>query len=295
MAKKEVTKKAVKAVKEPKVVAEKATEVEKTEVAAPKKKVAAKAVKKAGPKKKIAQAEALEAATPGTVMVPETGAEVETAEGATVEVTAEAAKPVKAIKARSAKYQAVRAKIDKSKTHTPLAAVELVKKLSYSKFAGSLEVHIQVKEVGTSVNVTLPHSTGKTVRVAVASDEVLAAVEAGKVDFDVLVSSPQFMPKLAKLARILGPKGLMPNPKNGTLTDNPERKAKEMAGGAQTLKTEKKAPLMHITLGKLSMEAKDLTENLEAVLKALRGRIEKINLAATMSPSVKVLVEQVAV
>jgi ribosomal protein L1 len=87
----------------------------------------------------------------------------------------------------------------------------------------------------------------------------------------------------------------MPNPKNGTLTDNPERKAAEMAGGAQTLKTEKKAPLMHITLGKLSMEAKDLAENLEAVLKVLRGRIEKINLAATMSPSVKVLVEQVTV
>lgn len=287
MAKKTETKKDVAEVKKPKV----SKEVTEKAAKAPKKEPA---VKKVAAKKK--EAKVVET-TKETVTATETDTDVEVTQATETEAQ-EAAAPAKAtkvIKARSHKYQAVRAKVDKSKAHSPLTAVELVKKLSYSKFAGSLEAHIEVKEVGMSANLTLPHSTGKTIRVAVASEEVLAAVEAGKIDFDVLVSSPQFMPKLARLARVLGPKGLMPNPKNGTLTDNPERKAAEMAGGAQTLKTEKKAPLMHITLGKLSMEAKDLAENLEAVLKVLRGRIEKINLAATMSPSVKVLVEQVTV
>lgn len=216
----------------------------------------------------------------------------ETAPEAEAETAEVAVKAPKVIKTRGKKYQAVRAKLDKSKTLSHTAAVELVKKLSYSKFAGSLEAHLVVKEVGMSANVTLPHSTGKVVRVAIASDELLADVEAGKVDFDVLVSSPQFMGKLAKLARVLGPKGLMPNPKNGTLTDNPERKAKELAGGAMTIKTEKKAPLIHVAIGKLSLDTKDLTENLEALLKAFKGKIVKISLAATMSPSVKVTVEQ---
>ncbi len=280
MAKKTETKQDAAEVKKPKVT----KEVTEKAAKAPKKETA---VKKVVAKKKEAKvAEATE-----TFMAAETDAEMTPVSEGEVAAPAKTTK----IKARSHKYQAVRAKVDKSKAHSPLTAVELVKKLSYTKFAGSLEAHIEVKEIGISANLTLPHSTGKTIRVVVASEEVLAAVEAGKIDFDVLVSSPQFMPKLARLARVLGPKGLMPNPKNGTLTDNPERKAAEMAGGAQTLKTEKKAPLMHITLGKLSMEAKDLAENLEAVLKVLRGRIEKINLAATMSPSVKVLVEQVTV
>lgn len=227
-----------------------------------------------------------------TVTVSETGEEIlpglEGAPAPEIEV----AKAAKVIKVRGYKYQAVRSKLDKSKILEPAVAIELVKKMSYSKFTGSLEVHVQTKEIGTSVNITLPHSTGKTVRVAIASEEVIAAVEAGKIDFDVLVSTPQFMGKLARLAKVLGPKGLMPNPKNGTLTDNPERKAKELAGGAMTLKTEKKAPLMHLSLGKLSMDSKDLTENLNALLKALRGKADKMWICATMSPSVKVIVEQ---
>jgi large subunit ribosomal protein L1 len=258
-----------------------AAETPKTEAVAKK---ATKVVKKT--KKTIKEAKKAEAA--------EAKAEVAVVEGeAAADGTQEAVKVAKVIKVRGAKYQAVRAKLDKSQILEPKAAVELVKKMSYSKFAGALEVHVITKEVGTSVTVTLPHSTGKTVRVAIASDEVLAEVEAGKVDFDVLVSTPQFMGKLAKLARILGPKGLMPNPKNGTLTDNPERKAKELSGGALTVKTEKKAPLMHLSIGKLSMDSKDLTENLVALLKALRGKIDKVTICATMSPSVKVMVEQV--
>ena len=113
-------------------------------------------------------------------------------------------------------------------------------------------------------------------------------IEAGKIDFDVLVASPEFMPKLAKFARVLGPKGLMPNPKNGTLTPKPEIKKKELEAGKFNLKTEKKAPLMHLSIGKMDMSSKELTENLEALLKALNGKLLKVSIAASMSPSVKV-------
>jgi len=271
--------------------AEKPTaEVEK--VAATTEKVAAapkKATKVTKKTKKEAKAEKPEVTT---VTVSETGAEVD-ADGVAIQAPeAEVVKVAKVIKVRGYKYQAVRSKLDKTKILEPAVAIELVKKMSYSKFVGSLEVHVQTKEIGTSVNITLPHSTGKTVKVAIATEEVIAAVEAGKIDFDVLVSTPQFMGKLARLAKVLGPKGLMPNPKNGTLTDNPERKAKELAGGAMTLKTEKKAPLMHLSLGKLSMDSKDLTENLNALIKVLRGKADKMWICATMSPSVKVIVEQ---
>jgi large subunit ribosomal protein L1 len=194
----------------------------------------------------------------------------------------------KAKHSRGRKYHAVRAKVDKSKNYRPAEAVALIKKLSYSKFVGSLEVHSVVKEVGMSVDLALPHSTGKTVRVAIADPQVLADIEAGKLDFDVLVAHPEYMPKLAKFARVLGPKGLMPNPKNGTLTPNPELKKQELEAGKFSLKTEKKAPLMHLTIGKLDMSDQDLTENLEAVLKALRGKLLKVSIAASMSPSVKV-------
>ena len=192
---------------------------------------------------------------------------------------------------RSKKYVAVRSQIDKTKTYDPFAAVELIKKLSYSKFSGSLEAHLIVREIGMSANLTFPHTTGKTIRVAIASDEILEKIEQGVIEFDVLVSSPKFMPKLSKLARVLGPKGLMPNPKNGTLTPNPELKQKELEGGAMTIKTEKKAPLMHLTVGKISMDTKDLVENLEALLKALKGKALKLSICASMSPSVKVKIE----
>lgn len=199
-------------------------------------------------------------------------------------------KKPKAARARSRKYATVRAQVDKTKVYDTFAAVELVKKLSYSKFAGTVVADIVVKEVGASASLTFPHSTGKTVRVAVVNDEVLAQIEAGTIDFDVLITEPRFMPKLAKHARVLGPKGLMPNPKNGTITENPELKRKELEGGKVTLKTEKKAPLMHVMLGKTSMDTKELVNNLNTLLEALKGKAVKASVTATMSPSVKVAV-----
>lgn len=220
--------------------------------------------------------------------------EAEQAEVATETTETEVVESPKKAKTtgRSQKYHSVRAKIDKTKQYEPTAAIELVKKLSYSKFVGSLELHAVVKEASTSFSVSMPHSTGRALKVAIATDELLKEIEGGTIAFDVLVSSPQFMPKLAKLARVLGPKGLMPNPKSGTLTDNPELKKKELEGGKVTIKTEKKAPLVHMVIGKLDMDTTQLAENLTAVLKALRGKAEKVSLSATMSPGVKIALEQ---
>jgi len=145
-----------------------------------------------------------------------------------------------------------------------------------------------VREVGTSADLSLPHSAGKLVKVVIANDKVLADIEKGEIDFDILLATPELMPKLAKLARILGPKGLMPNPKNGTLTPKPEIKKKELEAGAFTLKTEKKAPLMHLVIGKVSMDDKQLKENLVAVIKALKNKIVKLAIAPSMGPAIKV-------
>jgi len=220
---------------------------------------------------------------------------VENPENAEVqENTAEtvvAPKVVKQKKVRGKKYQAVRAQLDKSKLYPVKEAVALVKKLSYSKFIGSVEAHLVMREENTSVELALPHSTGKSVRVAIVDAALLSDIEAGKLDFDILVAHPEFMPKLAKFAKVLGPKGLMPNPKNGTLTPNPEIKKKSLEAGAFNLKTEKKVPLMHLTVGKTNMSENDLVENIEALLKALQGKALKLSIAPSMGPGIKVLIE----
>lgn len=190
---------------------------------------------------------------------------------------------------RSAKYHAVKSRVDRTKNYPLAQAVELVVKTSYSKFTGTVVADLIVKDEKVSAEVAFPFSTGKTVRVAVVSDELIANIESGKIDFDVLVTHPSFMPKLAKLAKVLGPKGLMPNPKNGTIAPDPDKRAKELAGGKTTVKTERKAPLMHVIIGKTNQEAKEIIANVEALVKALgTGKITKLTLSATMSPGVKV-------
>lgn len=226
------------------------------------------------------------------VETPETETATDATGAEVVETTVKKAAPKRV---RSKTYQAVRAQVDKTRTYDPFSAMELVKKLSYSSFPGSItaEAVLREKEAGTQVSVSFPHSTGQSLRVAIASDEVLADIEAGKIDFDVLLANPQYMPKLAKLAKVLGPKGLMPNPKTGTLTEKPEQKKKELESGTLTIKAERKAPLMHVTFGSTSMESKDLVANLEALTDALKGKLVKLTVSATMSPGVKVAVEKV--
>lgn len=207
------------------------------------------------------------------------------------QTTTKSAAKAKKAHQRSRTYRAVRGKIDKNHPYDAFAAVEMIKKLSYSKFDGTVETHLQLRSAGESVNITFPHSTGKKIRVAIATDDLLTAIEGGQIDFDVLIAQPKYMPKLAKLAKILGPKGLMPNPKNGTLTEDPAAKQAELEKGTLTIKTEKKFPLMHVAIGKVSMETKDLVENLQALLKAVKGKAIRAHISATMSPSVRVEIE----
>ncbi len=197
-------------------------------------------------------------------------------------------------KFRSLKYQAVRAQVDKTRLYDTSPAIELVKKLSYSSFDGTVVAHLILddKFQGERVEIQFPHSTGKSLTVAIADEKLLAAVEKGDIKFDVLLATPNMMPKLAKLAKILGPKGLMPNPKQGTLIDNPKDKKKELESGKITIRCERKAPLMHIVIGNTKMKTKELVENLQTLMNTLKGKIDKISLAATMSPGVKVAIEK---
>lgn len=213
--------------------------------------------------------------------------EAESAENAKTEKTAKTTAK-KAKKVHSKKYQAVRSKVDRTKSYDLSAGVELVKKLSYTSFPGTITAHLTVKEQGLSKEIALPHSTGRTRTIEIASEKTIKKIEDGNIDFDVLLATPQFMAKLTKFAPILGPKGLMPNPKNGTLTPNPEQRKKELAGGTMNVKTEKKAPLIHVRIGKTDMETEKLVENLQTLIKAFQQKTQKVVIAATMSPGVKI-------
>jgi large subunit ribosomal protein L1 len=218
---------------------------------------------------------------------PEAQAAVE--EAVALEEGTEVAAPVKKVHVRSNKYHAAKAHVDRTKTYPMLQAAELAIKTSYTKFVGTIIADLVVKDEKVSAEITYPYSTGKVTRVAIVTDELLAAVETGTIEFDVLVSHPSFMPKIARLAKILGPKGLMPNPKNGTVTTDPEKRAKELAGGKTTVKTERKAPLVHAVLGKANQPAKEIAANGEALIKALgAGKVTKMVLSSTMGPGIKV-------
>ncbi len=200
-------------------------------------------------------------------------------------------KKEKRVAVRSKRYVVNRAMVDRTHLYTPEEAVALAKKTHYGKFAGSLEANLMLRDENMSADVAFPYSTGKAVKVAIATDELLADVEKGKIEFTILVAHPSMMPKLAKLARVLGPKGLMPNPKNGTISPDPEKRAKELAGGSTTVKTEKKAPLVHVSVGKLSQPDEELVANLRALLKAFpSGKVTKCVISASMGPGVKVVV-----
>ncbi len=203
----------------------------------------------------------------------------------------EEAKKSKGPKVRGKKYLEAKAKVKHNALYPVGDAVELVKKTSYSKFDGAVELHLQLKKTGVSANVTLPYSAGKEKKIEVASEDTVKKLTAGKIDFDVLLATPEMMPKLVPFARILGPKGLMPNPKNGTLISD-IKKAKNFSGNTLNIKTEKEAPLIHLRIGKVSQPEKELEANIEAVFKALGGtkQIAKAYTKATMGPSIKIKV-----
>jgi len=188
----------------------------------------------------------------------------------------------------SKSYQKVMEILDRSKKYKLTDALEMLQKLKRSKFDETVELHINTIETGVSGNITLPHGTGKQIRVAIADDDLLAKVAIGKIDFDILLAKPEMMPKLARVAKILGPKGLMPNPKNATLVKDPEKAALEFKKGQINFRTELKAPIMHLIVGKMSFGAKKLSENIQTLIEAIkREKIRNVTLKSTMSPGIK--------
>jgi large subunit ribosomal protein L1 len=197
-------------------------------------------------------------------------------------------KAKRAPRVRGKKYQEARAKVDRNKTYSVKNAIDLVKATSFSAFDGSVELHLVVKKTGLSANVSLPHAAGREKKIEIADESTIKKLQEGKVDFDVLIATTEMMPKLVPFARILGPKGLMPNPKNGTLVPD-LKKAKAFSGNSVTIKTEKDAPLIHTVVGKVSQSEKELEENLQVIVKGVSDKqIVKAYLKATMGPAIKI-------
>lgn len=191
---------------------------------------------------------------------------------------------------RGQKYLKMKSLVDKSKVYSISEAVKLVKETSYSSFDGTVEVHLNVADKGLRGIVSLPHGTGKEVRVKIADDALIDAIVAGgKIDFDILVAEPSMMPKLARAAKILGPKGLMPNPKTGTIGPDPKKLAEDLAKGQLQWKTEPSFPIVHSILGKVSFDDKKIVENFNALIKSIgKDKIRSVFIKATMGPSVEV-------
>lgn len=206
---------------------------------------------------------------------------------------------------RSKKYQEVIKDLDRAKNYPLTEAIELVKKLSYSKFTGTLEAHINTAQTGIRGLVSLPHFSGKKLRILafgkeaqasgadiIGDDKTIEQISKGKIDFDLVITTAEWMLKLGKVAKILGPKGLMPNPKNGTITQNDQGLSKTIESfqtGKTEYKTENKAAVIHLGLGKLSQPSVELSANVKTLLTQIgKTKIKKVSLSPTMGPSVKI-------
>ena len=199
-------------------------------------------------------------------------------------------------------------------------AIELLTKLSTSKFDGTAEIHILLNadpkqgDQQVRATVSLPHGTGKTLRIAAVVPDDLAkdmidagavmageenlikAIEKGELDFDILVAMPKCMKSLGKVAKTLGQKGLMPNPKAGTVTDDPLKAIKDLQKGKIEFRNDKQA-IIHSVFGKISFGKEKLSENLRIFITALKEAkpagikgeyIKTITITPTMGPGVRV-------
>ena len=200
-------------------------------------------------------------------------------------------KTVKKARPKSKIYLRSKKQVEK-KPYVLAEAISLVKKTSYAKFDATIELHINTKsKKGQDFLrglVTLPAGSPKQKKIAVADEPLIEKIKTGKIDFDILISTPEFMPKLAQIAKILGPKGMMPNPKSGTVTDDVEKVKEELSSGKIEYKTD---PLgnIHIGIGKVSWDEKKLMSNISAVLQVIpQNRLNKVYLCATMGPSIQI-------
>lgn len=224
------------------------------------------------------------------------------------------------IERRGKKYQEMAKLVEKDKAYGLKEALELAIKTSPVKFDASVEIHARLgvdpRQADQNIRTTmvLPNGNGKTVRVAVfapedvcktalaagadvaGDEEFVKQLEKGVIDFDVLISQPAYMPRLGKFARLLGPKGLMPNPKAGTVTMDVEKAVKEAKAGKVEYRVDKQA-IVHLGIGKVSFGADKLLENANAFLNSLKAQkpsalkgtyVKSVYVTTSMGPSVQV-------
>ncbi len=192
---------------------------------------------------------------------------------------------------RSNRYKQARMQVSDGKNYSLNEALDLLRKLNLTKFPATVEIHLNLikQEAFTGQPVELPYGVGKSKKVAIFNDQLVSQLDQGTIDFDVLLASPQDMPKLVKYAKLLGPRGLMPNPKSGTIVSNPQAAASKFSADSRIhLKVEKKSPLIHTIAGKLSMKDDQLTANITTILNTVgKKNIQRAFLTTTMSPSVR--------
>jgi large subunit ribosomal protein L1 len=221
---------------------------------------------------------------------------------------------------RSKAYRQVAELIDPQRIYSPLEAVKIAKQASPTKFDATVEAAMRLgvdpRKADQMVRgtVSLPHGTGKTVRVIVfatgdkaeearaagadkvGSDDLIAEITEGFLDFDAAIATPDQMAKVGRIARILGPRGLMPNPKTGTVTPDVAKAVSDIKGGKISFRVDKQSNL-HLIIGKASFTAEQLVENyaaaLDEVLRAkpssAKGRyLKKVTFATTMGPGIPV-------
>ena len=229
--------------------------------------------------------------------------------------------------AKGKKYIDATKKFDRDQLFTPAEAVELVRSLGTAKFDESIELTMRLgvdpRKADQVVRgtVALPSGSGKDVRVAVfangdaaaearaagadhvGGDDLAAQVEGGMLDFDVAIATPDLMPLVGRLGRVLGPRGLMPNPKTGTVTNEVGKAVEEFKGGKVEYRTDRYGNV-HVPIGKVSFDADALQTNLRAVLDEVqrakpasaKGRyLRKIAISPTMGPSVRIDINRLKV
>ena len=173
-------------------------------------------------------------------------------------------------------------------------ALSILKKISYEKFNATVELHLNLNEPNLKGEVTLPHGTGRTLKIAVFDDDIEAQIKENKIDFDVLVAQPKDMAKLVKYAKFLGPRGLMPSPKKGTLTEDHKTAVKKLASGTLNYKSESKFPLLHQIVGKRDFTEAQLRENIVAFVLAVNPKhIVGAVLKTSMSPAIKLQLDSI--